>query len=174
MASQQDTLLDTLLDNYELTDEECCMQVSDIHLDQFSSNCCSNKEWTFLPPYLEVEGTVVADINHENLSGKEKRLCFFKQWKQIKGSDATYRALISALLQINRRSDAEYLCNLLQARKATGTTNPATTTATTVAATTTTAVETVASSPFVPEQCLDHNTTTNTASSQSASITSTG
>lgn len=44
---------------------------------------------------------------------QEKRVAFFSQWKGMKGSEATYRNLISALLGINKMEDAEGVCGLL-------------------------------------------------------------
>ena len=39
---------------------------------------------------------------------------FFSKWKEAKGSGATYRALISALLKIKCVEDAEGVCELLK------------------------------------------------------------
>ena len=44
----------------------------------------------------------------------EKRATFFAKWKEAKGSDATYKALISALLEIGCAEDAECVCKLLK------------------------------------------------------------
>ena len=88
-------------------------QVSDAHLNDFSTNCCS-EDWKLLCPHLKLNGVVAEDIDREPLSPKLKRKSFFGKWKQEKGSDATYRVLVCALLRINHRQDAEYLCKLLK------------------------------------------------------------
>ena len=43
-----------------------------------------------------------------------KRYEFFLQWKQMKGSEATYVKLIGALEKISCKLDAESLCMLLK------------------------------------------------------------
>ncbi len=73
------------------------------------------------------------DIDYGQRSEREKRQSFFKEWKQRKGSNATYKALVSALLKINHRDDAEYLCRLLQGTS-TATASTSTTTSTTISA----------------------------------------
>ena len=112
MQCSDPQVITTLLKRYSLTEEDCCKQVSDIHLDEFSRNCCSN-EWQSLPTHLEVERVTASDIDWDLRSEREKRQTFFSEWKQRKGSDATYRTLVHALLKINHRDDAEYLCKLL-------------------------------------------------------------
>ena len=57
---------------------------------------------------------VVRDIDREGKPEEEKRVTFFKRWKRQKGSQATYKVLISALLQTKRREDAECVCELLK------------------------------------------------------------
>ena len=96
-------------------------QVSDVHLQDISRSCCS--KWRRLPARLEMEEIVVQDIDRlQGLSEEEKRLNFFKQWKSEKGSEATYKKLIDALVKIKCREDAEKVQCLIE--------NPATTTAT--------------------------------------------
>lgn len=53
------------------------------------------------------------DIEHEVADEEERRYRFFSQWQCEKGSDANYKALISALLELNSQQDAEYVCSLL-------------------------------------------------------------
>ena len=96
-------------------------QVSDAHLEDISRSCCSG--WRSLPSRLEMRKIVVEDIDRlQGLSEEEKRLYFFKQWKSEKGSEATYKKLIDALVKIKCREDAEKVQCLIE--------NPATTTAT--------------------------------------------
>ena len=45
---------------------------------------------------------------------EEKRLAFFKRWKKEKGFEASYGALVTALLKIKNREDAEKICALLK------------------------------------------------------------
>lgn len=103
--------VDYLLERYRLTVEDCSREVSDSHLDDISRYY--SRDWKSLPPYLDIDRMVVEDTKHI-FGDREKRLEFFLQWKQIKGSDATYLQLVSALLSIKCRRDAEGVCKLLQ------------------------------------------------------------
>ena len=103
----------TLLKHYNVPEEKCSQQISDSHIEEISR--CGCKDWKSLSPHLEMENIVVEDIiRNSRLSEREKRHEFFLQWKDIKGSEATYQRLISALLKIKRRNDAELVCKLLQ------------------------------------------------------------
>ena len=93
-------------------------RVSDAHLEDIARSCCSG--WRSLPSRLEMRKIVVEDIDRLQVSEEEKRLEFFKRWKREKGSEATYKKLIDALVEINCREDAEEVQHLIQ--------NPATTT----------------------------------------------
>lgn len=101
-----------LLQQYNLPEEACSQQVSDVHLEMISRSHCKN--WKRLPVYLELACTVASDIDRKQVEESEKRIEFFSGWKEQKGSAATYESLINALLTINCRQDAEYVCELLQ------------------------------------------------------------
>ncbi len=101
----------SLLEKFQLTDEDCDKQVSDRHLAELSRTHCRN--WRQLPPYLYMASIVEHDIDCDSRGERKKREDFFKEWKEMKGSDATYKALIGALLKIGSRNDAEYVCQLL-------------------------------------------------------------
>ena len=102
--------VDDLLKCYSLTREKCNRVVSDAHIDEISRYY--SREWKSLPPHLDIKNIVAEDCVGDP---REKRRTFFFQWKQIKGSDATYLQLISALLKIKCKQDAEGVCELLQA-----------------------------------------------------------
>lgn len=108
----QGTSANHLLKAYCLTEENCNKEVSDRHLEEISR--LHSREWKSLPSYLDIESIVADDMDHGVGNQHEKRLNFFLQWKQMKGSDATYFRLISALLKIKCRKDAESVCKLLQ------------------------------------------------------------
>lgn len=103
---------ESLLQLYKLTEEESNKQVTDSHLDDISRSNCSR--WRSLPPQLEIENIVVEDIDREHKGEEEKRKDFFYAWKQKKGSLATYKKLICALLKIECKDDAEGVFKLLQ------------------------------------------------------------
>ena len=78
-------------------------QISDKHLVKISQSCC--RRWKSLRPFLELEEIVEYNIDHSADDEEEKRLKFLKKWKEIKASDATYKKLISALLEIEYRDE---------------------------------------------------------------------
>ena len=95
-----------------LLNEECNKQVSDAHLERLSSKCCD--EWRNLTSHLEMDSIVKRDIDRKCVSEREKRLDYFTEWKDQKGSAATYKSLIRALQKIDCRDDAEYVYQLSQ------------------------------------------------------------
>ena len=106
------TDLDSLLKQYKLKKEDVGKKISDIHLDKISHSCCS--QWKRLPPYLDMERIVKDDVNRLSVSEDEKRSSFFLKWVDEKGSDATYEEIISALLKMGCKNDAEKVCKLIQ------------------------------------------------------------
>ena len=101
--------------DYHLKERDCSKPVSNIHLEKISRSLC--RDWKRLPPYLKLESTIVADIKSSSDSEKDKRHAFFSEWKVVKGSDATYKALIGALLEIGSKQDAESICKMLQVKR---------------------------------------------------------
>ena len=102
-----------LMEQYRLSESDCGIQVTDIHLEKLSN--ILGRKWRSLPAYLEMKSTVIDDIDYERLGCDEsdKRLSFLNKWKEMRGTQATYRKLINALLEINCRNDAEKVCKLL-------------------------------------------------------------
>ncbi len=62
-----------------------------------------------------MEKIVADDIACSFTTEEERRFEFFSEWKKRRGSEATYKSLICALLAIKSREDAEGVCKLLQA-----------------------------------------------------------
>lgn len=96
----------TLLDKYKITETE---DICDSQLEKISHLCTG--EWRLLPQHLQME--TLKDINDVPGKENEKRLPFLRLWHQRNGSDATYKTLISALLEIKCVLDAENVCKLL-------------------------------------------------------------
>ena len=94
------------------TNQDCSMQVSDIHLEQLTSAHCG--KWRYLPPHLGLDNTTKDDIDRKYGDERERRYNFFMEWKERMGAEATYKALINGLLKIGCRGDAEYVCQLIQ------------------------------------------------------------
>ena len=109
---ESEDLLSTILNYYKLMEEDCEKQVSDAHFEDISRSNCEH--WRSLPSKLKMEAIVVSDIERELTNEEERRLAFFKRWKKVKGFEATYKALITALLEIKCRQDAENICKVLK------------------------------------------------------------
>ena len=113
--SSDKTLTVTLLEQYELTEDDCNQKISDYHCSEISRTLCGG--WRGLPSHLGVPQIYVHDINRNSTEESERRSNFFFGWKELKGSAATYKALIAALLDIDCREDAEGVCRFLKKTK---------------------------------------------------------
>ena len=75
----------------------------------------------FINPWREIFSSLLSrididDINNENNSEQAKRIAALHKWKERKGSEATYKILVRALLDNGVMDQAESMCKLL-ARK---------------------------------------------------------
>ena len=107
-----DSKLSSLMRKYKLNNDDCNKQVTGIHLEKISRSY--SKRWMHLIPYLDMDTIVGSDLQYCPSSEDCKRLLFFQEWKSQKGTEATYEAIIRALLEIDCRNDAEEICKLLQ------------------------------------------------------------
>ena len=105
--------LKSLLEHYQLRESDIRQPVSYKHLQEISLSRCT--KWRFLPAALEMENpdNVVSSIEREVEKEEERKAKLFSQWRSEKGSDAKYKELIDALLEIGCKQDAEYVCELL-------------------------------------------------------------
>ena len=101
-----------LMGHYRLTERHYNQTVKDSHLEKLSRSGC--KQWKSLPSHLKLETIVAEDIDKTQKEEREKRYDFLLKWKNTEGSAATYAQLISALLKIRCRRDAELLCEMVQ------------------------------------------------------------
>ena len=102
-----------LLNHFHLREEDCNQKISDEHLRDISSASYCSK-WKELPSCLALETHYVDDIERDYPKEEEKRYRFLLGWRERKGFEATYKALIEALLKIKHRNDAEGVCELLK------------------------------------------------------------
>ena len=63
---------------------------------------------------MENPDTVVVDIEREVDKEEERKARLFSRWKSEKGAGASYKQLVNALLEIECKQDAEYVCELLR------------------------------------------------------------
>ena len=96
---------------FNLTDRDLSKPLSEVNLDKISNSL--HLDWTRLPPYLGLKHGVTEDIERSHRGEAEKRQQFFWKWKSVEGAEATYGKLILALLEIERREDAENICEIL-------------------------------------------------------------
>ena len=101
-----------LMKTYELTKDDWDQTISDQHLQKIAEDYCSS--WRQLPVYLGMKNIVKDDINRGPGDEEDKRCSFLFKWKKVKGASATYRKLVSALLMIECKADAEGVCEILQ------------------------------------------------------------
>ncbi len=104
--------LSSLLGLHGLSEECCDSKVSDVHLEKISRFLSQSIQC--LVPYLGIKQRIASDIDELSHKGeKEKRHTFLIKWREVKGSEATYRNLIQALLTIESVEDDEEVCKLL-------------------------------------------------------------
>lgn len=103
---------DSLMVDFNLAEEDYNSQVSEHHIVNISRTCC--RTWRSLPSLLELRSIVMDDIDRGPGSEEDKRRSFLLKWREMKGSEATYRKLIKALLETDCVQDAESVCKLLK------------------------------------------------------------
>lgn len=102
-----------LMEEYDLSKNVCGQKVTYYHIDEITK--CHLKRWKDLGPHLKLEPIVADDIISDSKDcARQQRRCFLQKWVEKHGGSATYRELITALLNIDERNDAEYICKLLQ------------------------------------------------------------
>ena len=107
--------MDELLDRYGLKGDDVERQITEVDIDKISHCYC--KEWKRLPAYLQMGSIAENDVSHSAGTEEDKRRDFFARWKSKEGSGATYKVLIKVLLEIECRSDAEGVCEVLKKSK---------------------------------------------------------
>ena len=118
MAEVEDPKVKDLMEYYNLSERDCAKPISDIDIDEIAQSYCG--KWRSLPAYLRLETILVHDVEYGGRNEEEKRRTFLRTWKDMQGSAATYKVLISALLKIRCRSDAEGVCQLIRSTKSAG------------------------------------------------------
>jgi hypothetical protein len=108
MADIEGDLQDTLK-LLKLTEEDISKPVTEEDLDKITTI-----DFRPLLPYLGMRSVDLHDAVSEAKGGAEKRGAFFRKWKEMKGSKATYKELIIAHLKTKKRNDAEEIARLLK------------------------------------------------------------
>ena len=63
---------------------------------------------------FDIPESTVEDIESDNRTAEMQRVSFLGTWKQRMSMQATFRALIEALLSIGRKEDARGVCQILK------------------------------------------------------------
>ena len=107
MASEQKT---ELVKKYKLTEKELgreCSKDHSLDIGEFIS-------WKDVGPRLaEVDNEDVVAIDKDGRDEADKRRLLINMWKKRNGSNATYDAMITAMLKARTRSEAERVCKML-------------------------------------------------------------
>ena len=93
--------------------EEACLK-REVCRDDYYDISKHLSEWKLLAPKLGLTDAEVEAINEENKKEEAKMVAFLRKWKQKFAWKATYRALIEALLGLQRAADATGVCQLLK------------------------------------------------------------
>ena len=104
--------LKSLLEHCRLKEEDCSKKVTDKHLQKICSFCT---KWRDLYPHLDMKQIDVSSAERDGNDEDEKRQRFLDRWQSKKGRDATYEKLMRGLLEIERKEEAESVCELLLA-----------------------------------------------------------
>ena len=101
------------LNHYQLISADIDVKIRDEHVDKIARICFSN--WKELYPlHMKKKDLEVIDTKSNS---EDKSKLFIRTWKQRNGSDATYKRLIDALLEIDHREDAESVFDILMSKK---------------------------------------------------------
>lgn len=103
--------MDDLLQHHGLSEDTVKKRVKYPPTDDVG-DIVSVDMWLSLLPKLEIPHDVVKWIN-PNFSMKQQADYYFYKWKKRKGSRATYKKLIWALLEIHDVESAERICSFL-------------------------------------------------------------
>lgn len=104
--------LKTLVEKYQFSAEELNKKVTENDLDKLALS--HGKKWRRLPPHLGLSKSVKDDIDSSHQDERDKRYDFFIFWKERRGSEATFKVLITSLLSIECQEDADYACQILE------------------------------------------------------------
>ena len=114
--------LEPLLVRHKVSREDSNKKISDKDIEKISRTCGFPCER--LSSYLGMKQVCAEDTKKNGKSELDRRASLLQGWKQMKGTDATYRALIAAFLELERRDDAEAICTLLRELKLATPVNP--------------------------------------------------
>ena len=100
-----------LMEAYNLTESMVkvkCSKDHSLEVEKFIS-------WRYVGPHLDkIETHDIKDIDEDGYDQADKRRMLVYLWHERCGDNATYDALITAMLKAGRKNEATDICNLLQ------------------------------------------------------------
>lgn len=114
--------LSALMKNYSLSEQYCNRTVSDRNLEEICRHYgLNNSSWKVLrsPLGMAPDGSTAFTDILSNAFHLEKATYhdFFFNWKRTKGSAATYKRLLNALVATDSHKEAHFVCSLLKQSK---------------------------------------------------------
>ena len=95
---------------YQLTEREVGQEISETHITQITL-----LSWEEVGQHLPgVSRQDIRDIDKDGHEQMDKRRRLLDMWKERNGSNATYIAMITAMLKAQKREEAEAICRLLR------------------------------------------------------------
>jgi hypothetical protein len=113
MTNQTLTTKD-LMKDYDLSEDFCNKEISDIHVSDICLLLHRCSKWQLMVSILGMKEDEVSDTEHALLSEDERRQNFILKWRKKHGCEATFKALINALIKIECHEDAEEVCKFLK------------------------------------------------------------
>ena len=112
------TIVDSMkrvLKLYDLEEADIGEAISLEHIEAISCSC--NSKWKPLLTKLGLSAIDFDDAESSRITDQGKRSKNLQTWKQKNGSDATYKHLIIAQLEMECRYDAEEVCKILKQQR---------------------------------------------------------
>ena len=106
----QDVAAQAGIKRLDILDQECSQQV----LLSLAKHCV---EWQLIGLHLKLTDADIAAVDGDNRTVDEKRVGMLRRWKEQFAFNATYLALIKALLACGRTSDAVLACKTIVSGK---------------------------------------------------------
>jgi hypothetical protein len=103
-----------LMKNYDLSEDYCNKEISDVHASGICLLLRRCSKWQLMVPILGMKEDEVNGTEHTLLNEDERRQNIILKWRKKHGCEATFRALINALIKIECHEDAEEVCKFLK------------------------------------------------------------
>ena len=100
-----------LVKSYNLTESSLQSKYSDDHMAEIEKFISWQEVGRHLPKITRLH---LRDIGNDGRTQGEKRRLLLDKWEESNGDDATYDAMITAMLKAGKKAEATSVCQLLQ------------------------------------------------------------